>query len=86
MQRIDAFPSGVSSYGIYGMIGYLPQLTGTFPWPGARGGSASESSAERAWIDYMIPFIHQRGDYSSLRPVVDKWPRQQWQGYHEENV
>lgn len=84
-QRIDAFPNGVSPYGIYSMIGYFPQLTGTFPRPGARGGNASVSSAESAWIDYMIPFIHQRGEHSSLRLVLDKWPRQQWQGYSVEN-
>lgn len=80
MQRIDAFPQGVSPYGIFGMIGYLPERTGKFQYNGAKGCHPSETTAKYAWIDCMIPFAHKRGEYSSLRPVLDKWPLQQWQG------
>jgi len=78
---VDAFPIGVSSYGVHGMIGYLPQLVGNFPWPGARGCDPAETTAERAWIDNIIPIAYKSHGYFSLRPVLDKWPQQQWQGH-----
>ncbi len=77
---VDAFPHGVSPYGIYGLLGYLPQMVGTFPHASARGCAPKETTAETAWIDNIIPLAHTIGDYVSLRPVLDKWPRQQWQG------
>jgi len=78
--RVDAYPRGISPYGVYGMVGYLPQFVGNFPWPGARGTHPAETTAEMAWIDHMIPFAHKSGEYISLRPVLDHWPQQQWQG------
>lgn len=83
--RVDAYPRGVSPYGIYGMVGYLPQWVGTFPWPGTRGTHPDETTAEMAWIDHVIPFAHKRGEYVSLRPVLDKWPLQHWQGVDFQN-
>jgi formylglycine-generating enzyme required for sulfatase activity len=81
--RVDAYPRGVSPYEIYGMVGYLPQYVGNFPWPGARGTHPDETTAEMAWIDHMIPFAHKSGEYVSLRPALDRWSKQQWQGYEE---
>jgi len=78
--RVDAYPPGISPYGVYGMVGYLPQFVDNFPWPGARGTHPAETTAEMAWIDHMIPFAHKSGEYVSLRPVLDQWPHQQWQG------
>src|SRR5690606_3798672 len=79
--RVDAFPRGTSPYGVYGVVGYLPQLVGSFPWPGARGCDPAETTAERAWIDNIIPIAAKARGYHCLRPVLDKWPQQQWRGY-----
>jgi formylglycine-generating enzyme required for sulfatase activity len=83
---VDAFPLGISPYGVCGMLGYVPQLVGKFPWPGARGCDPAETTAERAWLDNLIPIAGKSRGYFSLRPVLDKWPHQQWQGYRGENV
>jgi len=77
---VDAFPRGVSSYGVYGLLGYLPQMVGSFSYTLARGCAPKETTPETAWIDNIIPLAHKIGDYVSLRPVLDKWPVQQWQG------
>jgi formylglycine-generating enzyme required for sulfatase activity len=82
---VDAFPLGVSPYGVYGMLGYIPQLVGIFPWPGARGCDPAETSAERAWLDNIIPIAGKSRGYFSLRPVLDTWPQQQWQGIDFQN-
>ena len=76
--RVDAFPRGVSPYGVWGMAGGLPELVGK--GKGRKGCHAKESSAETAWFDHILD-RGGKGRWVSLRPVLDEWPRQEWPGF-----
>ena len=103
---VNAFPAGVSPYGVWGMMGNLPELVSVdIPRPpfsrswkngkeliateringkdiyiGLKGWHDKESSEEMAWFHYMIS-LPGHGWWVSLRPVLDTWPKQQWNGY-----
>jgi len=105
-KTVNAFPGGVSPYGVWGMMGNLPELVSVdIPRPpfsrswkngkeliateringkdiyiGLKGWHDKESSEEMAWFHYMIP-LPGHGWWVSLRPVLDKWPKQQWSGF-----
>lgn len=74
---MEDYLNKISPYGLYGLLGSLPQLT----VERARGCDPRETTPETAWIDNMLLFARLRGDYVTLRPVLDKWPVQQWQGH-----
>ncbi len=74
---IEDYLNKISPYGLYGLLGSLPQWT----VEGARGCAPRETTPETAWIDNMLPFARSIGDYVNLRPVLDKWPIQQWHGH-----
>jgi len=86
------FPHGVSPYGIWGMAGGLPEaVQARQNRPGAdlyyytsKGCHTKESSEETAWFDHIIA-LPGKGDWVSLRPVLDKWPVQQWTGTDLQN-
>lgn len=86
--RVDEFPQGVSPYGIWGMAGGIPEAVvarrnkigvNDFFYT-SKGCHAKESSEEMAWFDH-ITALPGKGDWVSLRPVLDKWPQQQWTGF-----
>ena len=78
-ERVDAFPRGVSPYGVWAMVGGLSELVGS-TGKGWRGCHARESSAERAWFDHIVG-MRNKGHWVSLRPVLDQWSRRQWRGF-----
>ncbi|MCQ3933093.1 MAG: hypothetical protein DPW16_21805 [Chloroflexi bacterium] len=106
---IDAYPSGRSPYGLWGMTGGLPELVSVPPdlrpivyqfaseqretsiveWRyhfkgkgihiGLKGRHPKEIDLRLAPFEHLIP-LKGVGDWAGLRPVLDKWPVQQWQG------
>lgn len=78
---VDSFPKGISPYGVWRMVGSEPELVrNIMSNVSSKGHHPKESSADTAWLDHMIP-MPGRGNFVALRPVLDKWPRQQWQGH-----
>ena len=73
---VDDFPRGVSPYGVWCMVGGRPELTVEY----RNGCDPKETSADMAWFDHIVT-ISGAGDYVSLRPVLDEWPRQEWPGF-----
>ena len=76
------------------MIGALPELvetpkhlsiTGPWSFKGKeiyiwmKGRHRRESSAEWAFLDHIVAYWG-RGDWVTLRPVLDEWPRRVWSG------
>ncbi len=90
--RVDEFPRGVSPYGVWGMAGGIPEaIQARQNKPGvdlyyytSKGCHAKESSEDMAWFDHILS-LPGKGDWVSLRPVLDKWPVQQWQGADFQN-
>ena len=92
---VTAFPQGQSPYGAWGMAGGLPELVthpeahaatmGSHVFAGTeihitvKGVHPRESSAELAWLDHVLA-LPGRGDWVSLRPVLEEWPTTQWRG------
>jgi formylglycine-generating enzyme required for sulfatase activity len=86
--RVDAYRRGISPYGVWCMAGGLPEITVSLhcnrSW-GRRGCHPKESSEGTAWFD------HSRLGRNSylwvgIRPVLDKWPKQQWRGFRAEDT
>jgi len=86
--RVDKFPRGVSPYGIWGMAGALPEAVQArqnkpdvdLYYYTSKGCHTKEASAETAWFDHIV-VLPGKGDWVSLRLVLDKWPVQQWHGH-----
>lgn len=106
---IDAYPAGVSPYGVWGMVGGLPEwvsipnnlqnYTYTFDgqeiessivdrWVGFRGETIAlglkgrhpkEVEPALAPFEHIIP-LKGYGEVGTVRPVLDKWPQQIWNG------
>jgi len=92
---VTAFPGGQSPYQVWSMVGGLPELVSRMEsQPGTLGSHVfaghtvevdlkgvhpRESTPELAWLDHVI-VMPGRGDWVSLRPVLDKWPQTQWSG------
>lgn len=91
---VDAYPNGVSPYGVWNMAGGLPELVTVPPapylrsegelrgqelWIETKGCYPKNSSYETAWTDHILA-RRGIGDYVTFRPVMDEWPKQQWQG------
>lgn len=89
----DTYPSGVSPYGVWAMAGGLPEMvtvrrqqTGTElaeapsrPGVTIRGRHPKEATKERAYYQHVLAQGGE-GYWWALRPVLDRWPRTQWQG------
>lgn len=88
MPPVHAYPDGVSPYGVWDMVGNLPEIISLdtdkerLSW---RGWHPRRSSPETAFIHYLVA---RRGvtDHvqTGLRPVMDKWPYHQWSGVNFE--
>lgn len=82
---VDAYPEGVSPYGVWYMAGGLEELV-ELVVEGRRqvvkkACHPYETTPDMAWFDHIV-FLGGRGIHAaSLRPVLDKWPLQQWRGY-----
>lgn len=82
--RVDAYPQGVSPYGVWAMAGGLPELvmyTEPKPYMSMKGCHAKESSAQMAWYDHILAKAGTGMGWVSLRPALDEWPRQEWPGF-----
>lgn len=82
---VDAYPRGVSPYGVWYMAGGLEELVELVVKSRRqvvkRGCHPYETTPDMAWFDH-IAVLGGRGIWSaSLRPVLDKWPQQQWRGH-----
>jgi formylglycine-generating enzyme required for sulfatase activity len=94
-RSVTGFPTGTSPYGVWAMAGGLPELVtveqarpvmtrqvdvgGRKLLIDVKGCHAKESSEELAWFDHILAFPG-RGLWSSLRPVLDRWPKTQFRG------
>lgn len=68
-------------YGVWQIAGSEPELvTNIIGNVTLKGCHPKESRGDNAWLDHMIP-MPGNGRFVSLRPVLDKWPIQQWRGY-----
>lgn len=91
---VDAYPNGVSPYGVWSMAGGLPELVSVQPapylhwteeiqgqqiWIAKKGNHPKDSSPETAWIDHIVA-KNGIGDWVTFRPALDEWPIQQWRG------
>jgi len=82
---VTGLSRGVSPFGVWGMAGGLPELVMALepqPHVAIKGCHPKESSAEMAWFDHIVARIG-RGGWVSVRPVLDKWPIQQWPGFQK---
>ncbi len=94
LNAVDAFPKGESPFGVWSMAGGLPELvSGASPpdrgeWDfkesrlkvTIKGCHPRETSEALAWFHHIV-VLAGRGEWVSLRPVLDEWPRQQWRGH-----
>jgi formylglycine-generating enzyme required for sulfatase activity len=92
---VDAYPQGVSPYGVWAMAGGLPELViapstkerwATIDFNGKqfsigyRGHHPRKSNEQKAHTDHIVAHRVGRGDWVTFRPVLDKWPKKQWRG------
>ena len=79
---VDAYPNGVSPFGLYDMTGNLPEHTGpvgiagSFPYMGVD----IEYSHAPAWYFYMAHYQSGYVKRAGFRPMRNQWPRSLWPG------
>jgi len=86
---VEAFPDGISPYGVWNMAGGLPELVtvpranyiqrqavlrGQHIYIDIKGTHPRESSQDRAWIDHIVARTGY-GDWVTFRPVLDELPK-----------
>lgn len=80
--RVDAYLRGVSPYGVWSMVGGLPELalskSGKIT---SMGCHPKFSSGGTAWLDHLVATAAGLGGWVSVRPALDRWPQRQWQGF-----
>lgn len=89
---VDAYPQGVSPYGVWSMAGYISELVVTTEpgYPvlefkgekiaiGKKGCHPRESRKEIAYLDHLLA-QNGYGDWVGFRPVLDEWPQRLWGG------
>lgn len=88
---VDAYPSGQSPYGVWGMMGGIPEYVMSEykdkPKMSYRGCHPRHSSATSAFIDYLAAIRSPIRDAAQtcLRMVMDNWHPQQWTGIDVED-
>jgi formylglycine-generating enzyme required for sulfatase activity len=92
MSLVDAYPNGVSPYGVWDMCGNVQEWTMTLEW---FSHDKTERFIKKAWpvkYDSEIPWwdhlsfqrwraARNEDFYTGFRPVMDEWVRQHWQGF-----
>jgi len=86
---VDAYPRGVSPYGVWYMAGGLEELA-ELVIEGRRqivkrACNPFEITHDMAWFHHIVALGGTGIRSASLRPVLDKWPVQQWQGADFQN-
>ncbi len=79
--RVNAYLRGVSPYGVWSMVGGLPELALTESGRiTSMGCHPKFSSGGTAWLDHLVATAAGGTGWVSVRPALDKWPQKQWQG------
>jgi formylglycine-generating enzyme required for sulfatase activity len=96
---VDAYPEGVSPYGLWNMAGDLPELVilaageytnwhvefhGETIGIGEKGQHPRGSSQEDAWSDHIVA-LKGYGDWVTARLAMDEWPQHYWSGHTSES-
>lgn len=77
---VDGFEEGVSPFGLWDMVGNLPEFT---RYGGCKG-PTPEQNHNPAWYWFLPSLSHspsQLSWYEGFRPVKDHWDKQVWQGH-----
>ena len=84
---VDAYPEGVSPFGLYDMMGNMPEYASVInpneqgPFWYVHGKCLKDRTIPPAWFFYMA---FQKGTsawYTGFRPVRNQWPRSLWPGF-----
>ncbi|MBW4436702.1 MAG: formylglycine-generating enzyme family protein [Pleurocapsa minor GSE-CHR-MK-17-07R] len=91
---VDAYPRGASPYGVLGMAGGYSEMAfversaeseylvnGEWLSIGVKGCHRRDGDASRAHIQHLVANKgHRSFKWVAFRPMLEKWPRQQWRG------
>ncbi len=79
---IDAYPEGASPFGLYDMVGNMPEYVTLPDTEGLhiRGQCLKNKTAPPAWFFYIPLFEPSIPWYTGFRPVRNQWPRSLWPG------
>jgi formylglycine-generating enzyme required for sulfatase activity len=94
--EVDAYPNGVSPYGVWDMCGSVMEWTMTDVPPAdddngryiIKKGYPVKWESEAPWFDYLAITVEvgmpPDAFYTGFRPVLERWVPQQWTGFTPE--